>query len=198
MLAHTSPVVFYAAAAIAGAAMLFLAFHTSYALVAVLLTCLVMLLFAVYLAQWVMAKDEGTVDMQEVHRLPLQALGCQLRGAQSTACMGQVSLCVSSCCLQRLRVQQQEELFNEAGSGRQWGVGVCRCLRPSGRVQRVSSQPRCLNDAQAISSGLPGQNACAEAVSNSLMKLHVMLDLCTTWTFWLERCAHPLGASEQN
>ena len=46
--------------------MLYLAFRTSLTLVGVLVTCMVMLLFAVYLAQWVMAKDEGTVDMQEV------------------------------------------------------------------------------------------------------------------------------------
>ncbi len=68
MLAHTSPVVLYAVSAIAGGAMLYLAFHTSYTLVAVLLTCLLMMLFAVYLAQWVMKKDEGTVNMQEVRR----------------------------------------------------------------------------------------------------------------------------------
>ena len=68
MLAHTSPVVLYAVSAIAGGAMLYLAFHTSYTLVAVLLTCLLMMLFAVHLAQWVMKKDEGTADMQEVRR----------------------------------------------------------------------------------------------------------------------------------
>jgi hypothetical protein len=66
VLASTSPMVLYALAAITGLAMLFLAAHTSPALVAVLLTCLLMLAFAVFLAQWVIAKDEGTVDMQEV------------------------------------------------------------------------------------------------------------------------------------
>ena len=66
VLASANPMVLYALAAIAGLAMLFLAAHTSPALVAVLLTCLLMLAFAVFLAQWVMAKDEGTVDMQEV------------------------------------------------------------------------------------------------------------------------------------
>jgi VIT1/CCC1 family predicted Fe2+/Mn2+ transporter len=66
VLANTSPMVLYALAAITGLAMFFLAAHTSLALVAVLLTCLLMLAFAVYLAQWVIAKDEGTVDMQEV------------------------------------------------------------------------------------------------------------------------------------
>ena len=65
-LAGISPAVLYAILGICGVAMLYLAFRTSLALVGVLVTCMLMLLFAVYLAQWVMAKDEGTVDMQEV------------------------------------------------------------------------------------------------------------------------------------
>lgn len=40
--------------------------HTSLVGVFVLVTCFGMLIFAGWLAQWVMAKDEGTVDMQEV------------------------------------------------------------------------------------------------------------------------------------
>ena len=57
------------AAALAGAfflLVLYLALRTSAALVGVLLVCAGMLGFAAYLARWVMAKDEGTVDMQEV------------------------------------------------------------------------------------------------------------------------------------
>ena len=65
-LAGSSPAVLYTILGICGVAMLYLAFRTSLALVGVLVTCMLMLLFAVYLAQWVMAKDEGTVDMQEV------------------------------------------------------------------------------------------------------------------------------------
>eukprot|EP00239_Pterosperma_sp_CCMP1384_P002465 CAMPEP_0197850278 /NCGR_PEP_ID=MMETSP1438-20131217/14870_1 /TAXON_ID=1461541 /ORGANISM="Pterosperma sp., Strain CCMP1384" /LENGTH=800 /DNA_ID=CAMNT_0043463359 /DNA_START=265 /DNA_END=2667 /DNA_ORIENTATION=+ len=45
---------------------LILGFHTNLTIFTVLLTCMVMLLFAVYLAQWVLAKDEGTPDMTEV------------------------------------------------------------------------------------------------------------------------------------
>ena len=65
-LASVSPAVLYTILAICGVAMLYLASRTSLALVGVLVTCMLMLLFAGYLAQWVMAKDEGTVDMQEV------------------------------------------------------------------------------------------------------------------------------------
>ena len=65
-LARTDP---RAAAAAAGAlflGVLFLAVRTSATLVGVLLVCAALLGFATWLAQWVMAKDEGTVDMQEV------------------------------------------------------------------------------------------------------------------------------------
>ena len=65
-LASISPAALYTILATCGVVMLYLAFRTSLALVGVLVTCMLMLLFAVYLAQWVMAKDEGTVDMQEV------------------------------------------------------------------------------------------------------------------------------------
>ena len=71
----------YTVLGMCGVAMLYLALRTSLALVGVLVTCMLMLLFAVYLAQWVMAKDEGTVDMQEVcpfHHLPQ---GCVIRPA---------------------------------------------------------------------------------------------------------------------
>ncbi|KAK9804629.1 hypothetical protein WJX73_001042 [Symbiochloris irregularis] len=45
---------------------LYLGVLSSGVVVFVLATCLVMLLFAVHLARWVIAKDEGTADMQEV------------------------------------------------------------------------------------------------------------------------------------
>ena len=56
----------YVAAAIFGLVVLYLGAHTSFVGVFVLVTCFVMLVFAGWLAKWVMAKDEGTVDMQEV------------------------------------------------------------------------------------------------------------------------------------
>ena len=43
-----------------------LGFSVSFTIVLVLITCLSMLGFAAHLALWVMAKDEGTADMQEV------------------------------------------------------------------------------------------------------------------------------------
>ncbi|KAK9805230.1 hypothetical protein WJX72_007325 [[Myrmecia] bisecta] len=49
-----------------GFAVLYVGAHTSGTIIAVLAICLAMLLFAVYLARWVLAKDEGTPDMQEV------------------------------------------------------------------------------------------------------------------------------------
>ena len=75
-LAGISPAVLYTILGICGVVMLYPAFWTSLALVGVLLTCMLMLLFAVYLAQWVMAKDEGTVDMQEVCLLCHLPHGC--------------------------------------------------------------------------------------------------------------------------
>lgn len=46
--------------------MLYLGVKVSPAIVFVLATCLGMLLFSVYLATWVLKKDEGSSDMQEV------------------------------------------------------------------------------------------------------------------------------------
>lgn len=68
MLATTDPKVAYVLGAAFGLAVLYVGSRTSLAVVFVLLVCLGMLLFAGYLAKWVMAKDEGTVDMQEVSR----------------------------------------------------------------------------------------------------------------------------------
>eukprot|EP00240_Pyramimonas_obovata_P003547 CAMPEP_0118922970 /NCGR_PEP_ID=MMETSP1169-20130426/1684_1 /TAXON_ID=36882 /ORGANISM="Pyramimonas obovata, Strain CCMP722" /LENGTH=837 /DNA_ID=CAMNT_0006863899 /DNA_START=95 /DNA_END=2608 /DNA_ORIENTATION=+ len=45
---------------------LMLGYQTSPIVFGVLLVCMGMLVFAMYLAQWVLAKDEGTPDMQEV------------------------------------------------------------------------------------------------------------------------------------
>lgn len=73
-LAKVDPKVLYAAAAILGLVVLYLGAHTSYVGVFVLVTCFVMLVFAGWLAQWVMAKDEGTVDMQEVLLTSLHCL----------------------------------------------------------------------------------------------------------------------------
>lgn len=55
-----------AIAACAALFILILGFSVSFTLVVVLTTCLGMLGFAGYLANWVLAKDEGTPDMQDV------------------------------------------------------------------------------------------------------------------------------------
>lgn len=54
------------AAGVLGFIILIIGWKVSFVLVLVLFTCLGMLGFAAHLAQWVMAKDEGTADMQEV------------------------------------------------------------------------------------------------------------------------------------
>ena len=45
---------------------LYVGFEASVTLVFVIAVCLIMLAFAVYLANWVLQKDEGTKDMQDV------------------------------------------------------------------------------------------------------------------------------------
>ena len=80
-LASADPRVALAAAGALFLLVLYLALRTSATLVAVLLICAGMLGFAAYLARWVMAKDEGTVDMQEVGACaqpPLPVLHCRL------------------------------------------------------------------------------------------------------------------------
>lgn len=58
--------VLYTLAIAAGALSLYVGALTSGVIVFVLAVCLVMLAFAVYLAKWVVNKDEGTAEMQEV------------------------------------------------------------------------------------------------------------------------------------
>ena len=65
-MAKVDPKVLYSVAVIFGLVVLYMGAHTSLVGVFVLVTCFAMLIFAGWLAQWVMAKDEGTVDMQEV------------------------------------------------------------------------------------------------------------------------------------
>ena len=45
---------------------LLVGWQTSPLIFLIMLVCFAMLAFAVYLAQWVLAKDEGTAEMQEV------------------------------------------------------------------------------------------------------------------------------------
>ena len=49
-----------------GSAGLYAALRTAITLVVVLIISMAMLLFATWLAKWVLAKDEGTADMQDV------------------------------------------------------------------------------------------------------------------------------------
>ena len=58
--------VLYTLGIAASALALYIGALSSGVIIFVLATCLVMLLFAIYLARWVIAKDEGTADMQEV------------------------------------------------------------------------------------------------------------------------------------
>lgn len=69
-LAQVDPRVLYIAAAVFGLVVLYLGAHVSFVDVFVLITCFGMLVFAGWLATWVMNKDEGTVDMQEVRFSP--------------------------------------------------------------------------------------------------------------------------------
>ena len=63
---HADPQQVKAAAAVGALVLFFLAVRTAWTAVFVMLACFASLAFAVYLAKWVMAKDEGTADMQEV------------------------------------------------------------------------------------------------------------------------------------
>lgn len=47
---------------------LYVGFDTSVTLVFVISVCLTMLAFSFYLAKWVLQKDEGTKDMQDVRQ----------------------------------------------------------------------------------------------------------------------------------
>ena len=58
--------ILYILAIAAGILTLYLGALSSGVIIFVLATCLVMLAFAAYLARWVVSKDEGTADMQEV------------------------------------------------------------------------------------------------------------------------------------
>ena len=66
IFAAIPPRVLYLLALAAGMVSLYLGARASAVVVFVLATCLAMLAFAGYLAQWVTSKDEGTADMQEV------------------------------------------------------------------------------------------------------------------------------------
>ncbi|KAK9905867.1 hypothetical protein WJX75_007849 [Coccomyxa subellipsoidea] len=108
-LAKVDPKVLYAAAAILGLVVLYLGAHTSYVGVFVLVTCFVMLVFAGWLAQWVMAKDEGTVDMQEVS----EAIREGAEGFFSTqyGVISKLALLVSAviCAIYLFRIQTPEQ-----------------------------------------------------------------------------------------
>lgn len=66
MLQNADPNVLKAAGVIFSLLVLYLGVKVSPAIVFVLGTCIGMLLFSIYLATWVLRKDEGTNDMQEV------------------------------------------------------------------------------------------------------------------------------------
>jgi len=66
LLRNVDPKVLQAAGAIAAIVILLIGFKVSFTLVLVLSTCIGMLGFASFLANWVLSKDEGTADMQDV------------------------------------------------------------------------------------------------------------------------------------
>ena len=61
-----------------GSAGLYAALRTAITLVIVLIISMAMLLFATWLAKWVLAKDEGTADMQDVSAAWGSAVTCLL------------------------------------------------------------------------------------------------------------------------
>lgn len=65
-LRHVDPKVVQIAGVMAGILVLLIGIKVSFTLVFVLAVCLGMLAFAFYLASWVLMKDEGTSDMQEI------------------------------------------------------------------------------------------------------------------------------------
>ena len=63
---HADPQQVKAAAAVGALVLLYLAVRTAWTAVFVIMACFASLAFAAYLAKWVLSKDEGTADMQEV------------------------------------------------------------------------------------------------------------------------------------
>jgi len=66
MLTGMDPTLLMAAGGILALGALLVGWQTSALIFVIMLVCIAMLAFAVYLAQWVLAKDEGTAEMQEV------------------------------------------------------------------------------------------------------------------------------------
>lgn len=66
LIQNVDPKVLQLAAGVAGIFVLIIGFKVSFTLVLVLATCLGMLGFASFLANWVLAKDEGSADMAEI------------------------------------------------------------------------------------------------------------------------------------
>ena len=63
---HADPQQVKAAAAVGALVLFYLAVRTAWTAVFVIVACFASLAFAAYLAKWVLSKDEGTADMQEV------------------------------------------------------------------------------------------------------------------------------------
>ena len=63
---HADPQQVKAAAAVGALVLFYLAVRTAWTAVFVIMACFASLAFAAYLAKWVLSKDEGTSDMQEV------------------------------------------------------------------------------------------------------------------------------------
>lgn len=66
MLTGMDPTVLMVGGGITALGALLMGWQTSSLIFLIMLVCIAMLGFAVYLAQWVLAKDEGTAEMQEV------------------------------------------------------------------------------------------------------------------------------------
>ncbi|BDA47219.1 K(+)-insensitive pyrophosphate-energized proton pump [Coccomyxa sp. Obi] len=108
-LAKVDPKVLYIAAVIFGLAVLYMGAHTSLVGVFVLVTCFGMLIFAGWLAQWVMAKDEGTVDMQEVSEAIRE--GAEGFFATQYGVISKLAILVSAviCAIYLFRIQTPEQ-----------------------------------------------------------------------------------------
>jgi hypothetical protein len=93
MLTGMDPKVLMMGGGITALGALLVGWQTSALIFLIMLVCIAMLSFAAYLAQWVLAKDEGTAEMQEVRhpRPPRCHLERQMQCAQLTPRMPSVA-----------------------------------------------------------------------------------------------------------
>jgi H(+)-translocating pyrophosphatase len=109
LLRTVDPKVLQIAGGVAAISMLVIGVKVSYVLVLVLLTCIVMLGFATYLANWVLAKDEGTADMQEVSLAIREGAEGYFATQYGTIARLSGYLCAAIFCVYLLRTETPEQ-----------------------------------------------------------------------------------------